>query len=251
MHCFTARYLAHWIIAWINRRTGVTNTILTTLLGSAFECPHNYSGFTSTNLQQSVGRSARQCQVQSGRSAWEPAAAPDPLLWAEPRSSNSSVGRAWPKVRPGDCSAHAGRWHRARHWAPPGTGMYCLWEYNRSWERERSSSLCDGCSNESKSFIIIQYIWLILWLKDILLKYTNKAIKNYYSLITLKGFYQIITIYGHVWLHALIGPTGGGHLLVVFSEAMYFHSCLAEPGERLPEELLLSCLWTFSRGVFF
>lgn len=47
----------------------------------------------------------------------------------------------------------------------------------------------------------------------------------------------------------------GANLLVVFSEAMYFHSCLqeclADPGERLPEELVLSCRCTFSRRGFF
>lgn len=50
------------------------------------------------------------------------------------------------------------------------------------------------------------------------------------------------------------------HLLAVFSEAMYFHSLLALgfwtfaawlEGERLPEELQLSCLWALSRTGFF
>lgn len=50
------------------------------------------------------------------------------------------------------------------------------------------------------------------------------------------------------------------HLLVVFSEAMYFHSllelCLGAlggwlEGDRLPEELQLICLWVLSRGGFF
>lgn len=61
-------------------------------------------------------------------------------------------------------------------------------------------------------------------------------------LVKHSRFLKIISIYLFVTKHVLIGSTGGGHLLVVFSEAMYFHSCLAEPGERLPEELLLSCL---------
>lgn len=43
--------------------------------------------------------------------------------------------------------------------------------------------------------------------------------------------------------------------LEVFSEAMIFHSCLGlwtvAFGERLPEELLLICLWSFSRGGLF
>lgn len=43
--------------------------------------------------------------------------------------------------------------------------------------------------------------------------------------------------------------------LEVFSEAMIFHSCLelctVAFGERLPEELVLICLWSFSRGGFF
>lgn len=51
----------------------------------------------------------------------------------------------------------------------------------------------------------------------------------------------MLSFYGNVF-NELIGLPGVGHLLVVFSEAMYFHSCLAEPGERLPDELLLSCL---------
>lgn len=50
------------------------------------------------------------------------------------------------------------------------------------------------------------------------------------------------------------------HLLVVFSEAMYFHSLLAVifgafaawlEGDRLPEELQLICLWALSRTGFF
>lgn len=50
------------------------------------------------------------------------------------------------------------------------------------------------------------------------------------------------------------------HLLVVFSEAMYFHSLLAVcfgafaawlEGDRLPEELQLICLWVLSRTGFF
>lgn len=50
------------------------------------------------------------------------------------------------------------------------------------------------------------------------------------------------------------------HSLVVFSEAMYFHSLLALTlgafaawleGDRLPEELQLICLWALSRiGLF-
>lgn len=50
------------------------------------------------------------------------------------------------------------------------------------------------------------------------------------------------------------------HLLVVFSEAIYFHSLLALTlgafaawleGDRLPEELQLICLWALSRiGLF-
>lgn len=50
------------------------------------------------------------------------------------------------------------------------------------------------------------------------------------------------------------------HLLVVFSEAMYFHSLLPGcfgafaawlEGDRLPEELQLICLWVLSRTGFF
>lgn len=52
----------------------------------------------------------------------------------------------------------------------------------------------------------------------------------------------------------------GRILLVVFSEAMYFHSlravCLGAlaawlEGDRLPEELQLICLWVLSRTGFF
>lgn len=52
----------------------------------------------------------------------------------------------------------------------------------------------------------------------------------------------------------------GEHVLVVFSEAMYFQSLLVVcfwtlaawlEGERLPEELQLSCLWALSRTGFF
>lgn len=61
------------------------------------------------------------------------------------------------------------------------------------------------------------------------------------------------------YVHVVLGKrrVWESYLLEVFSEAMYFHSCLqrvpAKPGEMAPDELLLLlvCLWRLSRGAFF